>query len=1068
MRYLIVLLFNLLIACNICQAQTGILEDFNDNYLNDGWSVESGNFTLNETNEALHINAASIGGYDNFEFSFDPVDISGNQTVNLHIRTATAFTLRVDLVDDEGNITNSNPVTIDIPNSSDYQEINVDFSDVFANSSVNNSAITTVVFFFNPGGSFSGDVYFDSLSVGDPIKITPGNFVINQVGYNVNGPKTALFKTQLGPDRSPGSFDIIDTNDNVIMSGSPTYHGTVPGWDNNYYWLVDFSDLNQAGTYQIRIGQRTSMNFETGDDFLYTNTVNDVIGFFNNMRSENEADQSLSFHGDRSDEVDVSGGWWDATGDPGKHFSHLSYANYFNPQQIPMVVWSMLKTKAWAGSSSATDTTALNNEINFGVDYLMRNLDSAGYFYLSIFDNWGSAPESREICEWGIEGQNDGRTANYQCAMREGGGIAIAALARAARVNTSGSLYTSDSIIAAAEKAYAHLQSPGDGYDTKNIEYCNDHTENIIDDYTGLIAATELFKTTGDSAYLTDARSRALNLIDRQQSGGWLAADDSAQRPFFHAADEGFPIVALKEYLSIDNAITDTVTQFMNNWLNFYMSISENNDDNPYNYVKAYTRSYADDSYGSFRESFFIPHENETGYWWQGQNARLASMSTAIMIAAGQTNADFSMGTDSLNRMAQSQLDWILGENPFDVCMLYGYGENNYIDYISGKSNITGGICNGITAGVETPDSIAWRPYADNDWENWRWTEQWLPHDAWFLMAIAAQYHYNNLPEPPTAAISSPSAVCPGTSFTVNENASGTVDTYTWIIGNDTLQGPEQQVAFSETGIHHIQLMVSSSLGTDTASAQVNVQNLEKPVIQHHATAYCGGEDSVELSVTLSDAYNINWLKSDQLLTTQPTDTINVTSGTFKAIASFENCADTSEAVNIGTADDSIPAAPGSITGDSVICSSSGTGHYAIEPPEGATSYSWNIPAGAGITSEPDSNEVTIQFGDQGGTVAAAGVNQCGAGEYTTINVSIDVCAGINHNNKNKEVEVYPSPARKGKVHFSKTLHQISVYDMFGNQKTQKSSAKMLEVSDYPAGIYILRADEGNFRFIID
>ena len=26
---------------------------------------------------------------------------------------------------------------------------------------------------------------------------------------------------------------------------------------------------------------------------------------------------------------------------------------------------------------------------------------------------------------------------------------------------------------------------------------------------------------------------------------------------------------------------------------------------------------------GQVREGFFIPHENETGWWWQGENARL-------------------------------------------------------------------------------------------------------------------------------------------------------------------------------------------------------------------------------------------------------------------------------------------------------------------------------------------------------------------------------------------------------------------------------------------------------------
>ena len=41
--------------------------------------------------------------------------------------------------------------------------------------------------------------------------------------------------------------------------------------------------------------------------------------------------------------VDVHGGWYDASGDLSKYFSHLSFANYMNPQQIPMIVWNMFK-----------------------------------------------------------------------------------------------------------------------------------------------------------------------------------------------------------------------------------------------------------------------------------------------------------------------------------------------------------------------------------------------------------------------------------------------------------------------------------------------------------------------------------------------------------------------------------------------------------------------------------------------------------------------------------------------------------------------------------------------------
>ena len=49
--------------------------------------------------------------------------------------------------------------------------------------------------------------------------------------------------------------------------------------------------------------------------------------------------------------------------------------------------------------------------------------------------------------------------------------------------------YPAARYLAAAEKGFAHLQA-------KNLEYVDDHQENIIDDYTALLAATELYQAT--------------------------------------------------------------------------------------------------------------------------------------------------------------------------------------------------------------------------------------------------------------------------------------------------------------------------------------------------------------------------------------------------------------------------------------------------------------------------------------------------------------------------------------------------------------------------------------------
>jgi hypothetical protein len=87
-------------------------------------------------------------------------------------------------------------------------------------------------------------------------------------------------------------------------------------------------------------------------------------------------------------------------------------------------------------------------------------------------------------------------------------------------------------------------------------------------------------------------------------------------------------------------------------------------------------------------------------------------------------------------------LNWILGLNPFDACMLDGSGRNNpeYLYFDShAYSNCPGGICNGITAGMRDEEDIDFLLTIPGEDHGWRWGEQWLPHASWYLLAVAAR-----------------------------------------------------------------------------------------------------------------------------------------------------------------------------------------------------------------------------------------------------------------------------------------------------------------------------------------
>jgi hypothetical protein len=74
---------------------------------------------------------------------------------------------------------------------------------------------------------------------------------------------------------------------------------------------------------------------------------------------------------------------------------------------------------------------------------------------------------------------------------------------------------------------------------------------------------------------------------------------------------------------------------------------------------------------------FFMPHTNETGYWWQGENARIASLSAAFTMGAQLADPSGELWYDTLFAMATAQLDWILGKNPFAASMMHGLGPSS-------------------------------------------------------------------------------------------------------------------------------------------------------------------------------------------------------------------------------------------------------------------------------------------------------------------------------------------------------------------------------------------------------
>ncbi|MDF4459622.1 glycoside hydrolase family 9 protein [Vibrio parahaemolyticus] len=558
----------------------------------------------------------------------------------------------------------------------------------------------------------------------------------NHIGYERLGPKKAIIQTEQPHLSSYTAQLICATSEQTVATFAVEEQGKVANWHQGYFYLIDFSSFTDSGDYFLQVEDSRSSYFTVGEHILLNQTLSDVIHYFKSQRCGGVFDQK-----DRqvpvlnaNQTVDVHGGWYDASGDVSKYLSHLSYANYLNPQQTPMVVWNILKGLSLLEGSediAAFTRTRLIEEALFGADFLVRMQNEKGFFYMTVFDKWSKDTAQREICAY--ETQLGHKFDDYQAGFRQGGGVAIAALAAASRLGVHGE-YDQQKYRNAAENGYWHLKE-------HNTQYLNDGEENIIDEYCALLASVELFKATKETRYLEESRLWAQRLVARQMSDEQIqhfwSANQDGSRPYFHAAEAGLPGIALCEYLAIedDSVQTESVKRIVNRACEFEIKIS-NKVTNPFGYPRQYVKGVNE----SKRDAFFVAHNNESGYWWQGENARLGSLATMAYLA--QPHIASQEIQQQLSVFAQDALNWIVGLNPYDMCMLDGHGRNNP-DYLPqyGFFNAKGGVCNGITGGFEDEEDIAFNPPAQKDdmLQNWRWGEQWIPHGAWYLLAIMSQ-----------------------------------------------------------------------------------------------------------------------------------------------------------------------------------------------------------------------------------------------------------------------------------------------------------------------------------------
>lgn len=573
----------------------------------------------------------------------------------------------------------------------------------------------------------------------------------NHLGYDAKDFKKAVYQGEK-EDRA-GIFRVIDKHGKTVFSGQAKEYGEVANWKTGYYWTLDFSDVNEKGDYRIELdtakGVVSSFPFSIHDYLNTMRLINAASYYFKAQRSTGEClaeNSHVKFAGGKEGYCDVHGGWYDATGDYSVHMSHLSHGTVNNPQQSSFSGYAFFKASDYLGESENVEYSMIRrrmlDEGHHGAAFIMRMRAPSGGFYRSVrrsealdhvrgthYINFEYRHSSDQFTAAATADKEEIHDENYEVSLRSGGGLCIATLAAASRHYYPGTDFSQEEYILAAKDAWDYLSK-------NNERYTNDGQWNLMDEYCSLLALVELYRASEEYEYLASAEEMARRIMARMEERGEGMTCLTVQpgRPFYHPSDEGMPVFALLEFAKIEpkKAFAKEIVNAAEKLLRYTLYIS-NNVVNPFNYPRYEYKDFIEKS--EYR--FFFPHDTAVAPWWQGENAKLSSLSAAARMLADMT--DDSDLASKLREFACDQLNWILGLNPFDSCMMDGYGRNNIQYFFGGRYdfiNCPGGICNGITAAFDDVDGIEFcTEYSEKVNDNWRWAEQWIPHNSWFIIA---------------------------------------------------------------------------------------------------------------------------------------------------------------------------------------------------------------------------------------------------------------------------------------------------------------------------------------------
>lgn len=273
------LIISILFSSLAVNAQTGTGDDFESSTvpnLSNEWAANTPPNSVYELslkeitdpakpyNKYAYVDCKRSGlSYNGFTYTFSPINIEDAPYVSLKIRTASSFSLRIDLIDVNDRRTNQVTTKQTITSGSDYKDYIFDFTGRFTQSYTSSDGpsngvvlatqIKRIEFIVNEGTSSVGSTFLlDSVMIGTRAKaniITGSKGIkLNQLGFFTDGPKKAVINGGI-----EGEFYVVTNNLSDTVYTGILSNATIWSHSNESVRIADFSSYNVPGIYRIRV-----------------------------------------------------------------------------------------------------------------------------------------------------------------------------------------------------------------------------------------------------------------------------------------------------------------------------------------------------------------------------------------------------------------------------------------------------------------------------------------------------------------------------------------------------------------------------------------------------------------------------------------------------------------------------------------------------------------------------------------------------------------------------------------------------------------------------------------------